>query len=325
MQHPYPAGIAVRGGHVEANGITLCYEDWGDEADEAVLLVMGLSAQLIFWPERLCEGLVRLGYRVIRFDNRDVGQSSRVQGHKLLPSDLTRALVRSQLGLKVKAPYTLYDMADDAAGLLDALGIAKAHVVGASMGGMISQIIGSRHSDRVATLTLIMTASMAPLEFLPAPRMLLKLLNGEFARSISSRDADSVIGLMAMLRGRGIATTDEEMQHMAERVLARTHKGQGALRQMLAIMATGRLTGLHADIKAPTLVLHGSDDPLLTERAGRALARRIPNADFMSVRGMGHDLPPALMPAMAGWMHAHFVSNPAARGQAVAATVRASA
>jgi pimeloyl-ACP methyl ester carboxylesterase len=286
----------------QANGIKIEYETFGKPSDPALLLIMGLGGQLVLWPESLCKLLAAGGYYVIRYDNRDVGLSSKIESAG--KPDLMRAGIRYTLGLKIKAGYTLDDMAADAVGLLDALGIARAHVVGLSMGGMIGQILAARHGGRLRSFTAIMTSSGNPR--LPQPSLKLRL---RLTRKPKKLDRESVIRhsmeTWRLIGSPAYPTDDATLRAMVERDQKRCLYGRGMARQTLAIMASPNRLPLLPKIQAPTLVIHGAADPLVPVAAGRELARRIAGAQLEIIPGMGHDLPEQLVPRIAGMILGH--------------------
>jgi proline iminopeptidase len=278
---------------VQANGLTLACELSGDPAASPLVLVMGLGMPLVFWPDALVDGLVAKGFHVVRFDNRDCGHSDKFpRGPRPnLPVAIGRALLR----LRVRAPYTLGDMAQDVTGLLDALGIARAHVVGVSMGGMIAQVLAARFPERVTSITSIMASSGNPRVSLGRPAALRALL-----RRPDPQDVEAVItelvSLFGVIGSPGFPVDPAQLRAMCERVVRRGYYPAGTARQLLAILATGDRREELARIRAPTLVIHGAQDPLLPLAAGRDTARHIPGARLIEYEGMGHDLPPALTP-----------------------------
>jgi pimeloyl-ACP methyl ester carboxylesterase len=297
----------------QANGITIEYETFGNPADPAVLLIMGLGGQLVLWPESLCRLLARGGYYVIRYDNRDVGLSSKIE--RAGKPDLMRASIRYTLGLPVKAGYTLDDMADDALGLLDALGIARAHVVGLSMGGMIGQILAARHGGRLRSFTAIMTSSGN--RRLPQASLKLRL---RLTRKPKKLDRESIVRhsmeTWRLIGSPGYPTDDATLRAMVERDQKRCLYGRGLARQTLAIIASPSRVPLLKLIKAPTLVIHGKDDPLVPVAAAYELMRRIAGARLEVIPGMGHDLPEALVPRIAGMILPHLRNADGAAAQA---------
>lgn len=266
---------------VDVDGITLEYERSG--AGEPLLLVMGLGAQLTAWPVEMVQGLMDLGYDVIRFDNRDMGLSSTCDWEP--PSPL-RAFVRRLLRRPVETGYVIDDMADDAAGLLDALGIERAHVVGASMGGMIAQALAIRHPDRVASLTSIMSNPGDGSGGATA-----KVLLG-FARRPEPTKANAVDQAVATFRLISGPHFDEaEYRPLAEAAVERSFRPEGVARQTAAIMASGDRTEGLARLDIPALVVHGLLDPLVKPSGGVATARAIPGSRLLMFNDMAHDLP----------------------------------
>ncbi len=286
---------------VRANGITIEYEDTGARDAPVILLIMGLGMQLVAWPETLCNGLAARGFRVVRFDNRDAGLSTRMPSAGSLAT--TAMLARAVLGLPVRPPYTLDDMARDTVGLMDALGIDRAHVVGVSMGGMIAQIVAIEHPERVKSLTSIMSTSGD--RGLPGPK-------GKVLRALlrpRPRDkATAVRRYMEMFRligGSGYPPTEAEIRVRAERAVRRSNRPDGFPRQLIAIQtAPSRVRKLRR-VRAPTLVLHGDDDPLVPMAGGEDTAANIPGARLRIVPGMGHFLPEALVPLLVDEMAGH--------------------
>ncbi|MFF0143847.1 pimeloyl-ACP methyl ester carboxylesterase [Amycolatopsis sulphurea] len=268
---------------IEANGLKLCFETFGDPADPPLLLVMGLAAPMIWWDDELCAQFTEAGFRVIRFDNRDVGRSSWVSGR----AGLARAL------LLHSAPYSLGDLADDAAALLDALDIEQAHVVGASMGGMVAQELAIRRPDRVRSLTSIMSTTGARFVGTPSFRAAAAML----APAARTREeyVSRALNTFRMLGSPGYPFDEERMRARAERTYDRGVNPSGAARQLSAILsASDRTAGLRR-LSLPALVVHGTKDPLVRVSGGRATARAL-GADLDLVPGMGHDLPPQVWP-----------------------------
>jgi len=263
--------------------LELCYETFGDPSDPALLLIMGLGTQMIGWPDELCRTLADRRFFVIRFDNRDVGRSTRLE--HLPPPTLLELLRRRPR----RPAYTLGDMADDAAGLLDCLGIEAAHVVGASMGGMIAQTLAARHPDRVLSLVSIMSNTGARLSGQPALRVYPFFLR----RPKAGRDAyiENVVHLFAVVGSRGLGADEELLREQAGRSFDRGVDAAGTGRQLAAILAAGNRTEDLRRISAPTLVIHGTGDRLVSVTGGRATARAIPGSRLMLIEGMGHDLP----------------------------------
>jgi pimeloyl-ACP methyl ester carboxylesterase len=279
---------------IAANGIAIEVDDHGSPAGEPLLLIMGLGMQLVAWHEDFVALLVARGFRVIRFDNRDIGLS---QGFDAagVPS-LGFDTIRFALGLHVKSAYTLADMAADSVGVLDALGIAGAHICGASMGGMIAQHIAARYPDRVKSQTLIMTTSGA--RHLPGPS--LRVRGAMLARPKNPRDVASIVEHYVDLYGLiGSPAYPPEEDYLRRRLtmsVTRSYRPAGTARQMVAIAADGDRTRLLGTMRPPTHIIHGAADPLVLVPAGRDLAARIPGATLDVIDGMGHDLPRQLWP-----------------------------
>jgi pimeloyl-ACP methyl ester carboxylesterase len=292
---------------VDINGITITYESSGDPGGPAVLLNMGLALQLISWPYEFVDGLVQRGYRVIRYDNRDAGLSS--QFDHLGAPNLWLAYLRHLLGWRQRAAYTLHDMAGDAVGLLDALGVAAAHIVGVSMGGMVSQIMAARYPDRALSLTSIMSSSGRP--GLPGPtgaarRILLRLTPSAHHRS---RVVEQMVDTFRTIGSPAYPTPEALLRRMAGEAVERNVNGGGVARQLVAIAASGDRSALLRDIRCPALVIHGDADPLVPCACGIDTARQIPGARLELIRGMGHDMPPALMDRLLALLDQHLRGN----------------
>jgi len=280
---------------VTSDGIELAYETFGQRQHPCVILIMGLGAQMRVWPDSLCQLLSNKGYFVVRFDNRDVGHSSHLQQHGS-PS-LLKAWVQQKMQRKAQIPYTLKDMSRDVVALMDTLEIDSAHLVGASMGGMIAQILAAKKRKRVRSLTSIMSAGRAP--GLPDPK--LKVLLQLAKRPTPFNREASIRYTMRMNRliGSPAYPMDEmELRQLAETSFDRAGSPCGFKRQLVAITAAGDRRHLLKKIKTPTLVIHGSDDPLIPPRLGQDTARSIRKAKLKIIPGMGHDLPPALVPKL---------------------------
>ncbi|MEP7299150.1 MAG: alpha/beta hydrolase [Burkholderiales bacterium] len=279
---------------ISANGIALEVEDHGPASGEPLVLVMGLGMQLVAWHPDFVAMLVARGFRVIRFDNRDIGLSQRFD-HLGVPN-LAWASVKYALGMQVDAPYTVATMADDTAGLLDAMGLSSAHICGASMGGMIAQQLAVRHPLRVRSLTLIMTSSGA--RRLPGPS--LRVRSALISRPKDSKNVQSVIEhyvkLYKLIGSPGYPVDDAYLNERLGESVRRSYRPRGTARQMVAIAADGDRSPLLGSIKIPTQIIHGADDPLVPVPAGRDLAAKIGGARIDVIDGMGHDLPTPLWP-----------------------------
>ena len=283
-------GMHTRSGTAVCGEVELFYEDLGDPADPTVLLIMGVGAQLPMWPDGFCEQLVRRGYRVIRYDHRDIGLSTKMAGHRAQGS-VYRRVARYAVGRTSQVPYTLVDMADDAAALLDFLQIDRAHVVGASMGGMIAQVLAGNHADRVRSLGIIMSSSGKAFSALPRWRVIRLAFGGPGKDAPWEDRLESEVRNISIINGPNFLPPVEQLRRRVEDLRARSDYPQGMLRQFDAILGTGSLLRYTRSIVAPTVVIHGSEDPMVRPRNGRNLARIIEGARYVVVDGMGHDLP----------------------------------
>jgi pimeloyl-ACP methyl ester carboxylesterase len=282
---------------VLANGLTLEYESLGDPASPAIVLIMGLGMQLVGWPDDFCRRLATEGYRVVRFDNRDCGLSSRIRRRPW--SSPLLAFTAARLGLPVLAPYSLEDMAKDTVALMDALGIEKAHVVGASMGGMIAQVLAARFPSRVLSLTSMMSASGRRKGARPSKEALRVFLRRPGAHAGIAAVIAYLVEVFTVIGSPGFPTERRLLQERITGWVRRAYDPAGTTRQLLAIVASGDRRKLLQRIVAPTLVIHGADDPLVPVEAGRDTARNVPGARLVVIEGMGHDLPDALLPRLA--------------------------
>lgn len=297
LSHDTKSGLQWTQGVARVNGVELAYEQAGPQHGEPLLLVMGLSWQLIHWPESLCSDLVARGFRVVRFDNRDIGLSSNVD--RGVRFDILRDTMRMKVGLRSKANYTLHDMADDTCGLLDALEMPRAHLVGLSMGGMISQLVAGKHPKRVRSLTAIMSSTNHP--WLPPPA--LRVLRAMFAPLPKNPSREEILQRMAnnltQLQGSIYTTPHAERMALCERAFTRAFRPGGIMRQTHAITITGSIEGILPRVIAPTQVVHGLSDPLLRPVSGKRIAKLIRGAKLELIEGLGHDLPEAVMPRFA--------------------------
>jgi pimeloyl-ACP methyl ester carboxylesterase len=278
--------------YVQANGIRLAYEAFGDPAKPAIVLMMGLGTQLIGWPVALCEGLVDRGFHVIRFDNRDIGLSEKMENAHI-PQAAT-LMLRSRLRLPLKVPYTLDDMAKDCIGLLDALGIERAHLVGASMGGMIGQVVAARYGDRLHSFTSIMSTSGNPK--VPMARADVVMAMVKRSLGLEKITLESTMAYWRKIGSPGYQPSDTELKKKILDSYYRSNYPQGYSRHMAAVLASGSRVRLLKQITTPTLVIHGRDDALVSVEGGIDTARHIYRARLEIFDGMGHDLPKALLP-----------------------------
>jgi pimeloyl-ACP methyl ester carboxylesterase len=275
-----------------ANGIELCYEIFGDADAEPMLMIMGLGGQMIHWEDDFCRQLAARGFRVIRFDNRDIGKSSKMTGGGRLSA--LEFLKLRFLKIPVKAPYKLSDMAKDSVGLMDALGIRSAHLVGASMGGMIAQEMAISFPQRVRSLTSIMSTTGNP-KVPPPTREATAVLMAP--RPDTKEEYVARFAQTWKILRAGQFPEDEALDRArAERTYARGLNPEGAGRQLRAILASGSRKERLASVKAPTLVIHGTVDPLVRPEGGRDTAASIPGAKLLMVEGMGHALPIPMWP-----------------------------
>ncbi|WP_291686625.1 alpha/beta hydrolase [Bradyrhizobium sp.] len=285
------------------NGIDLCYEIFGDANAEPMLLIMGLGAQMVLWDDDFCSQLAARGFRVIRFDNRDMGKSSHLSGGgRLTPMEL---LKQRFLKIPVVAPYNLRDMAEDTVGLMDALGIRSAHVVGLSMGGMIAQEIAISFPQRVRSLTSIMSTTGNP-RIPPPSRAALALLM-EPAPTTKEEFLARFQKTWKVLRVGSFPEDEALDRSRGERIYARGPNPAGRARQLRAILASGSRKERLRQVKAPTLVIHGTVDPLVHPAGGKDTAASIHGAKLLMIEGMGHALPIPMWPRVIDALdqHAH--------------------
>src|SRR4030042_3283553 len=280
--------------NVKANGIQIEYDTFGNRGSRPLLLVMGLGTQMIAWDEDFCQQLAEQGHYVIRFDNRDVGLSTKFEGAGL--PNVLKAMAAAAKGEEVRAPYTLDDMDEDTVGLLEALGLATAHVCGASMGGMIGQTLAIRHPSRLQSLISIMSSTGNP-KLPPAQpeamKALLKPPPAERAAFI-----EHMVQTWRTIAGRGFPFDEDRMRAQMARAFDRCFCPAGAARQMMAIIAAGNRKPALARVRTQTPVIHGADDPRIPGAAAGDPAEVTPGAELLILGGMGHALPPALWPRL---------------------------
>lgn len=288
--------------YIQANGIQLAYDEFGQPDHPAILLIMGLGTQMIAWPEAFCRGLAARGYRVIRFDNRDIGLSQKMDGGRV--PHLLKMAAYSRLNLPLDVPYRLQDMALDAICLLDALDIDSAHIVGASMGGMIAQLIAGHFPFRVLSLTSIMSSSGR--RSLPGARRNVAL---HMLRRPASADPvalqEHAIRTWRLIGSPHYQPSDAALRDKLSQSYQRSHYPAGHARHMAAIMASGDRVKVLKKIVAPTLVIHGKADPLVPVAAGIDTARLVRGARLELFDGMGHDLPTPLLPTFVDLISEH--------------------
>lgn len=298
--------MEIRTGTAPINDdLGIYYEEMGNPGDPAVLLVMGLGAQLVLWRNGFCERLVDQGYRVIRYDNRDVGLSSKLHGRRP-DGGLVTKVIRSYLGRPSPSVYRLEDMADDAASLLDHLRIDRAHVVGASMGGMIAQIFAARHRFRTAGLGIIFSSNNSAFLPPPAPKALLSLVRGPGANAPRDVVIDNIVRVGKIIGSPGYPVPEEKLRADAIESYERAYYPQGIARHFGAVLGSGSLLQYNKAINAPTVVIHGRADKLMRPAGGRAIARAIPNARLVLFEGLAHDLPEPLWDDIVGELKTTF-------------------
>lgn len=298
--------MEIRTGTAQVNDdLEIYYEDMGNPGDPPVLLVMGLGAQLLLWRNGFCERLVDQGHRVIRYDNRDVGLSSKLHGQRA-GGALVPNLLRSFVGKPSQSVYTLEDLADDAAGLLDHLDIDRAHVVGASMGGMIAQIFAARYAERTNALGIIFSSNNSALLPPPAPKALLSLIKGPSPDSPREVIVENSIRVSRIIGSPGYPAPEEKLRAEAIEAYERAYYPQGIARHFGAVLGSGSLKRYDQQISAPTVVIHGRADKLMRPSGGRAIASAIPNARLVMFDGMAHDLPEALWDDIVGELKTTF-------------------
>lgn len=295
------------------------YVEIGGKADDPViLLISGLGAQMLMWPNNFCKLLIDAGFRVIRFDNRDIGKSTKIkkkrQKHQeeLTNLDKLSLMSRYKLGLSNrhhKVPYNLFDMAVDTRYILDALNIDRVNIIGSSMGGMIAQILAAKYPNRINALGLMSTSSNKPMSTPPFPKQIITFMN-------KPNDSEEEMLAKLVLTMKNIGSPQyydpEHAERTARVMYNRKHYPKGTLRQLLAVFATGSLVVTNKKIICPTLVIHGSKDRVFLPSHGKALAKSINRSEFILIKGMGHDIPLALHQEITNLFIEHFKSVPTA-------------
>ncbi|MFN8102124.1 MAG: alpha/beta hydrolase [Mycobacterium sp.] len=305
--------MQVRSGTAKSGDLDIFYEDMGDPADPAVLLIMGLGAQLLLWRDGFCEKLVRRGLRVIRYDNRDVGLSSKLDGQRAGGSQYA-AMLRSFVGRPSPAVYTVEHLADDGAALLDHLGIDRAHIVGASMGGMIAQVFAARHAQRTTSLGVIFSSNNQPLLPPPAPRALFSVIKGPKPGSPRDVIIDNSVRVSRIIGSPAYPASEERLRRDAAAAYDRSYYPVGVARHFGAVLGSGSLRRYNRQITAPTVVIHGTADRLMRPAGGRAIARSIPGARLVLFPGMGHELPEPLWEPIVAELAGNFATGVASAG-----------
>lgn len=297
--HPSTA-LEVDSGRVQVGRIELAYDRFGDpERGRPLILIMGIGAQRLMWDDGFCAQLVARGFCVVRFDHRDVGESTRLDAPVPSPA---RNLMRRMVGARIEAPYTLSDMAGDVAGLIDRLGFGSAHVVGVSLGGMVGQHLAIEHPARVRSLVSIMSTPGAR-RYLPEPRAMLALFRKQ--PRTAAQAGRQVEQVFRTIGSPGWPLDVERLRRSGERAFARGLSPRGHLRHFAAVLASGDRGTRLRDVHVPTLVIHGSRDPMFPLRAGRDLVALMPEATWLPIAGMGHDLPSPLWPTLIAAIDRH--------------------
>lgn len=290
----------IRTSRVNVGSIELAYDLFGDlEYGRPLVLIMGIGAQRVLWDDDLCELFAGRGFCVVRFDHRDIGESSRIDAPPPHPGG---ALLRRLFGVRIDAPYTLSDMAGDVAGLIDALGFGAAHIVGASLGGMVGQHLAIEHPARVRSLTSIMSSPGAR-RYLPEPRALRALFRPQPATAEEA--GEQTASVFRALGGTAWPIDADRLRHAGALSFQRGTSPQGFLRHFSAVLASGDRRPRLRDVHVPTLVIHGSADPMFPLRAGRDLAQLMPDATWLPIAGMGHGMPAALWPTIVSAVTRH--------------------
>ena len=285
---------------VPANGIELCYEEFGKPENPSIVLIMGLGTQMIVWPEALCQGLADQGFHVVRFDNRDIGLSEKMTDAGV--PKLPLILIASRLRMPFRVAYTLNDMAKDTVGLMDALNIDSAHIVGVSMGGMIGQIVTAKFPKRVNSFTSIMSTSGR--RRLPGART--EIVKAMMNRSNNPDQAiEERKKIIKLISSEGYPPSDQEIDQKVRRSHQRNYNPQGYARHVAAIAHSGSRAKLLKKIDRPTLVIHGKADRLVPVECGIDTARLIRDSELKLIEGMGHDLPSALIPEFISLISEH--------------------
>ncbi|CAM4093534.1 alpha/beta fold hydrolase [Pseudoalteromonas byunsanensis] len=288
---------------VTNHGITLNYQDEGSKDAPVIILIMGLGAQMTVWPQSFFYGLVNKGFRVIRFDNRDAGLSTQLDQFGC-PS-LVKTWFKRRFTATVDIPYTLENMCQDTLALMDALQIKKAHLVGASMGGMIAQSLAAKHKKKVLSLTLLMSSSSMPTLSPSNFMFFMRLLRLQAVRKNKVSTINYLVKLNQLIGSPGYPQDERTLRQQARLSVARAHTPNGFKRQLVALTYSGSREHLLAKIKASTLVIHGLDDPIFPLSAGQKTAQSIRKAKLKVVPGMGHDFPPELMKKLTKWVAKH--------------------
>lgn len=281
----------------------MAWEEAGPADGETILMVAGLGCQLTMWQDDFCAPLLQKGYRLVRFDNRDIGLTD--QHPTSMKVNIPATFVRNKLGLKTPTNYKLDLMADDAIGLIDTLGLKRPHLLGVSMGGMISQIVAAKAPQAVGKLVTLMSSTNNPK--LPMPS--LNVMNNMFLKKPRSTHVDHVVEhverVFTAIGSPGFPPDPIQLRERARRAYERAYKPAGVIRQTHCVVATGSIEDFTRQVKTPTCVIHGTDDPLLKKACSERIAKLIPGAKLHLIQGLGHDLPGPLAPTFADIIHSH--------------------
>jgi pimeloyl-ACP methyl ester carboxylesterase len=300
--------VDIRSGYAKSGDLDIYYEDLGSPDDPAVLLIMGLGAQLLLWRDGFCQKLIDRGLRVIRFDNRDVGLSSKLDGQKV-DTNQYASMARSLVGRPSPAVYTLEDMADDAAAVLAHLEIDRAHIVGASMGGMIAQVFAARHAGTTSSLGVIFSSNNRAALPPPDPRALFAVIKGPRPDSPREVIIENAVRVNKIIGSPGYPTPADTVRTDVIAGYDRSFYPWGVARQFGAILGSGSLLHYDRQITAPTVVIHGLADKLMRPAGGRSIATTIPRARLVLFPGMGHELPEQLWDQIVGELGVTFADG----------------
>lgn len=284
-------------------GLNMAWESAGPEGAETILLVAGLGCQLTMWGDDFCRPLLERGYRLVRFDNRDIGLTD--QHPSSMKVNIPMTFVRNKLGLKTPTNYKLDTMADDAIGLIEALGLKKPHLVGISMGGMISQIVAAKRPDAIGKLITIMSSTNHPKLPMPAPNVIQNMFLKKPKSTHIDHVAEHVERVFTAIGSPGYPPEPVALRERARASYNRSYKPAGVIRQTHCVVATGSIEEYTRQITVPTCVIHGLDDPLLKKECSERIAKLVPGARLHLIKGLGHDLPAPLAPTFAEIIHSH--------------------
>ncbi|HEX4917560.1 MAG TPA: alpha/beta hydrolase [Limnobacter sp.] len=302
---PSPTPIDWQAGHIRSTttGLNMAWEAAGPEDGETILLVAGLGCQLTMWNDEFCKPLLAQGYRLVRFDNRDIGLTD--QHPSNMRVNVPATFIRNKLGLSTPTNYKLDTMANDAIGLVEALGLKRPHLVGISMGGMISQIVAAQAPQKIGKLVTLMSSTNNPKLPMPSPNV----IHNMFLKKPKSQHIDHVVEhverVFTAIGSPGYPTDPVKLRERARKAYQRAYKPTGVLRQTHCVVATGSIEDYTRSIRVPTCVVHGMDDPLLKKACSERIAKLVPNARLHLIKGLGHDLPEPLAPTFGEIIHNH--------------------